>query len=186
MRSGSWEEWRSFPPGVGWANVTYSCQPEPLTLPGHLPGVLRVQVKGGLNLSAPPYVVHTLAWFSAYLPEHLQELVNHGMGLALKRLHRPGEAPRLSGLRVEAAGIREGRRAGVVYGATGGYLDATAGMLVAALGLTRRDGSRGRGVVALEEAFELRDLLPALRGEGVRFWSRDAGDGAISRDNPVI
>lgn len=170
VRAGSWEDWRSFPPEVGWSNVTYSCQPEPLTLPAHLPGVLRVQVKGGLNLSAPPYVIHTIAWVSQYLPEHLQELVNHGMGLALKRLHRPGQGPSVSGLRVEAVGVRNGRREHLVYGVTGGYLDATAGMLVAALGLVGANGDRGRGVVALEEAFTLRDFLPALRREGVRFW----------------
>ena len=175
VRAGSWEEWVSFPPEVGWTGVAYSCQPEPLTLPGRLPGALRVRVKGGLLLSAPPHSIHTLAWLSARLPEHLQELVNQGTGLALKRLHRPDGEARLSGLRVEAAGIKGGRRAVAVLGATGGYLDATAGMLAAALGLARGEAGRGRGVLAPEEAFGLGDLLPALRREGIRFWGVEDG-----------
>jgi lysine 6-dehydrogenase len=171
VRAGGWEEWRCFPPGVGWSGITYACQAEPLTLPDSLPGIIQVQVKGGLNVTVSPYLVHTLAWASHLLPEHLQELLNHGMGLALKSLHRPSGEDSLSGLCVEARGTRDGRRAEVAYGATGSYLEATAGMLTGALTLMRR-GDRRQGYFTPEQAFTLRDLLPALRVEGVRFWEQ--------------
>lgn len=171
VRAGSWEEWRCFPPGVGWSGITYSCQPEPLTLPDGLPGIMQVQAKGGLNVTVSPYLVHTLAWASHLLPEHLQELLNHGMGVALKSLHRPSGEDPLSGLYVEVRGTRDGRRAEVVYGATGSYLETTAGMLTAALTLMHR-GDRRPGYFTPEKAFTLRDLLPSLRAEGVRFWGQ--------------
>lgn len=174
VRGGSWEEWTCFPPGIGWTGTAYSCQTEPLTLPGRFPGVLQVKVKGGLNIPSPPYLVHTIAWASHLLPEHLQELLNHGMGLALNAMHRTAGENRLSGLRVEARGIKGGQVASVALGASGAYLDTTAGLLTSALPLLLEGGPR-RGLLPPEDAFTLADLLPALRREGVRFWSPSPG-----------
>ncbi len=174
VRGGSWEEWACFPPGIGWTGTAYSCQTEPLTLPGRFPEILQVRAKGGLNIPSPPYLVHTIAWASHLLPEHLQELLNHGMGLALNAMHRTAGENRISGLRVEARGMKGGRVASTILGASGGYLDTTAGLLASALPMLL-EGVPRQGVLPPESAFTLADLLPALRREGVRFWSPSPG-----------
>ena len=169
VQAGSWEEWVPFPPDSSPGSVAYARGPEPLTLPRLFPQALRVRLKGGLAQPHLHLPVHTASWASSLLPEPFRELLVHAVGMTLSKAGgAPGEA--VSALRVELKGLRGGERHHLAVGATGGYLDATAAMLVGALFLLLRSPKRPRGILAPEEALELRGILPALRREGVRFW----------------
>ncbi len=169
VRAGSWEEWQHFPGGLGWRGVSYSNQPEPLTLPLALPEVLEVQTKGGLSGTRPDYLVHTLAWLTQIMPNYAREFLRHLVGLALSSQSGPGYQYQ-SGLLVEVTGRRRKIPVTLTYGAKGSYLDATATMLLQALKLLKMGAITRKGIFFPEEILHIRDFAASLFGAGVHFY----------------
>ncbi len=169
---GSWEEWVTVPGPLGRISASYTAHPEPLTLPGRLPGVEELAVKGGFGSQAANLTMKTLAWSLANVQPGTRDIVCASCGSPLTRLKIAGDESRPAALRVELRGERDGTPVRKVLGASGSCVEAAANLVIQALDKVAA-GSVAPGVYPPEALLEPCEAFRELEDRGVRLWREE-------------
>lgn len=165
QRAGRGREPVSFPPPVGRVDTCYLGHPEPVTLPRFLPGLRRVDLKGGLTEGMLNSLARGLAAVGLTSTHQRRQQVARTIEPLLPRLERLLPSVPMSAWRVD--GAAGGRRGG--YWGVGHMADLTGVPLAVGTLLLARGEIDRPGVVAPEaDGIPHERLWELLEPYGVR------------------
>jgi lysine 6-dehydrogenase len=169
-RAAGWEETVEFPPPVGWQTVSHLGHPEPVTLPGNLPGLRDMWFKAGVGGKGRNLALHTLAWMGG---EDSTELRLAALLAAARGITRHGKEASFSSVRVTARGSCNGIRCDKIFSVSGEYYRLSALVLVAAAESMLKAGLAA-GVYAPEDVLDRRPFYGRLYRAGLRIFDGEA------------
>ncbi len=171
VAAGSESERLEFPQPLGKVRVFHVGHPEPVTIPRFIEGVRTVTLKGGLSEN---YLCNLSRWLArARLTDTPGKKDRLGRVIkwtlpALKPFGKPKEP--MSGVRVDAVGLKDGQETRLVYSAADHMKNLTGVPLAIATLMLGRGQIKDVGVLAPEACIEPDAFLRELRERAISVY----------------
>jgi lysine 6-dehydrogenase len=171
VAAGSEGERLEFPRPLGRVRVFHVGHPEPVTIPRFIEGVRTVTLKGGLSEN---YLSNLSRWLArarltntAGKKDRLGRVIKWTLP-ALKPFGKPKEP--MSGIRVDAVGLKDGQETRLVYSAADHMRNLTGVPLAIATLMLGRGQIKDVGVLAPEACIEPEAFLRELRERAISVY----------------
>lgn len=180
VAAGSGKERVRFPQPVGEVNVFHLGHPEPVTLPRAFPGIKAVTLKGGLSedfLNSLASLLGTLR-----LTNTAQKRQNLGKLLkpilpTLGKIGKPANP--CSAIRVDAIGLKNGKRSKVTYGAADHMNNLTGVPMAIGAVLLGSHQITASGVVAPEDCIDPSLFIRELAKRNIKVYRGDNFESVV-------